>query len=64
VTEPVDPSVLEQANEADVQEQAQEQAPDTPEGDEGVLASSSNEVDDFDASEQGRVVELDPEEYR
>lgn len=60
MTEPIDPSVFDQANEVDVQEQAL----DTTEGDEPGTVRSSNEVDEFDAVEQGRTVELDPEEYR
>jgi hypothetical protein len=48
------------ANEADVQEQvatASEPVVDTP-------VTESAEVDEFDAAEQGRPVELDEDEYR
>ena len=48
------------ASEADVQEQAEpvdEAELDTP-------VTQSAEVDEFDASEQGRPVDLDPDEYR
>ena len=49
-----------EASEADVQEQAE------PVGDVEVdaPASRSAEVDEFDAAEQGRPVDLDPDEYR
>jgi hypothetical protein len=60
MTEPIDESVLDQANEADAQEQAQS----TTDGDDSVAVSTSDEVDSYDAAEQGRVVELDQEEYR
>jgi hypothetical protein len=60
MTEPIDESVLDRADEADVQEQAQP----TVEGDEAVAVSTSDEVDAYDAAEQGRPVELDQEEYR
>jgi hypothetical protein len=48
------------ANEADVQEQAE------PVGDVEVAneRTESLEVDEFDATEQGRSVVLDPDEYR
>jgi hypothetical protein len=59
-TPPLDDSVLDQANEAD----AQEQALAATEGDDSAPVTTSAEVDDFDAAEQGRVVELDQEEYR
>ena len=48
------------ANEADLQEQAE--TVDEAELDSPV--TESVEVDEFDASEQGRPVDLDPDEYR
>jgi hypothetical protein len=48
------------ATEADVQEQ-NESVTDA-EGDQEP--TSSVEVDEFDAAEQGRTIELDPDEYR
>jgi hypothetical protein len=48
------------ANEADVQEQTA-----TVDDVETVLEpSGTDEVDEFDAAEQGRTIELDPDEYR
>lgn len=48
------------ANEADVQEQTA-----TVDDVETVLEPSGTaEVDEFDAAEQGRTIELDPDEYR
>jgi hypothetical protein len=48
------------ANEADVQEQSE----DVAEVESVVPRSESVEVDEFDAAEQGRAIELDPDEYR
>ena len=51
---------LTDANEADVQEQTA-----TVDVVETVLEpSGTDEVDEFDAAEQGREIELDPDEYR
>jgi hypothetical protein len=48
------------ANEADVREQAT----DVSEVAAEEAPTASLEVDEFDASEQGRPVDLDPDEYR
>ncbi len=60
MTEPIDESTLDRADEADVQEQSLAAV----EADEPAPVSTSDEVDPFDAAEQGRVVDLDREEYR
>jgi hypothetical protein len=48
------------ANEADAQEQAEV----VSNVDQRLEPTHSVEVDEFDAAEQSRVVELDPDEYR
>jgi hypothetical protein len=48
------------ANEADVQEQAE----DVTEPESISPRRGSLEVDEFDAGEQGRPIDLDPDEYR
>jgi hypothetical protein len=64
VTESPGPSPRsETADEADVQEQAHD-VTDDREADAAVAATTSLEVDEFDATEQARSVELDPDEYR
>jgi hypothetical protein len=64
MTERVDdamPLVTEtEANEADLQEQAEPVEETEP----VATRSASVEVDEFDAAEQGREVDLDPDEYR
>jgi len=57
---PATPLADTDANEADVQEQTT-----TVDDVEVVLEpSATGEVDEFDAAEQGREIELDPDEYR
>jgi hypothetical protein len=58
--QPAAPVAETDANEADVQEQA------TTVDDVEVVVepSGTDEVDEFDAAEQGREIELDPDEYR
>jgi hypothetical protein len=57
---PVTPVADTDANEADVQEQTT-----TVDDVETVLEpSATDEVDEYDAAEQGREIALDPDEYR
>jgi hypothetical protein len=57
---PVAPIADTDANEADIQEQTT-----TVDEVETVLEpSATDEVDEYDAAEQGREIELDPDEYR
>jgi hypothetical protein len=58
------------ANPADVQEQAEDATGSLDDDDEndddriGRDRTASSEVDEFDAAEQERMVDLDPDEYR
>jgi hypothetical protein len=56
-TAPLEPT---DANEADVQEQAET----VGDVETVVEPSGTGEVDEFDAAEQGRAIDLDPDEYR
>lgn len=49
-----------EASEADVQEQAES----LTDAETTTPTTDSVEVDEFDAAEQGRPVDLDPDEYR
>ncbi|HSP38429.1 MAG TPA: hypothetical protein VLR26_11810 [Frankiaceae bacterium] len=59
MTENADQSRSE-ATEADIQERSE----DVTEIADADSPTTSLEVDEFDAAEQGRSVELDPDEYR
>ena len=62
MTDPTGPQPLgdTDANEADVQEQSE----DVTEVESSTPRTESIEVDEFDAAEQGRPIDLDPDEYR
>jgi hypothetical protein len=57
---PQNSSLDAEASEADVQEQAVTVA----DVEADLPSTGSAEVDEFDAAEQGRAVDLDPDEYR
>ena len=57
---PEPPSFDAEASEADVQEQSET----VTDVEADLPTTDSAEVDEFDAAEQGRAVDLDPDEYR